>query len=138
MTDIQAAIGVVQLSRTEQLLEGRRRAAEIYNAHLADHPMLEPPHVPEGLDPNWQSYQVMLRDDSSLTRNEIMTRLHASGIPTRRGVMASHLEPPYRGRGDALPNTEHVAANSLMLPMHSGLSEDQARRVLTAVDALVG
>jgi perosamine synthetase len=138
MTDIQAAIGLVQLARTEQLLESRRRVAQIYNMHLADHPLLEPPHVPDGLEHNWQSYQVMLRGESPLTRNEIMDRLHASGIPTRRGVMASHLEPPYRGRGAVLPQTERVAADSLMLPMHSGLSEDQARRVLSAIDALAG
>lgn len=137
MTDIQAAIGLVQLARTEQLLESRRRIADMYNAHLDGHPLLEPPYVPEGLGHNWQSYQVLVRAGSPLTRNEIMEGLHARGIPTRRGVMASHLEPPYRGLGAVLPHTERVAANSLLLPMHSGLSEDQARRVLSAIDDLV-
>ena len=90
----------------------RRRVAEIYNAHLSEHPLLQPPYVPEGLEPNWQSYQVMVREAAALTRNEIMDRLFQAGVPTRRGVMASHLEPPYRGTGARLPNTERVAANS--------------------------
>ncbi len=137
ITDIQAAIGLVQLARTQQLLENRKRIAEMYNAHLAKHPLLEPPHVPQGLEHNWQSYQVLVREGSPLTRNEIMTRLYAGGIPTRRGVMASHLEPPYRAFGAVLPHTEHIAANSLLLPMHSGLSEDQARWILRAIDDLV-
>jgi perosamine synthetase len=138
MTDIQAAIGLVQLARTEQLLENRRRIAQMYNAHFDGHPLLEPPRVPEGLQHNWQSYQVLVRAGAPLTRNEIMERLHGRGIPTRRGVMASHLEPPYRGLGAVLPHTQHVAANTLLLPMHSALSEDQARRVLSAIDGLMG
>lgn len=137
ITDIQAAIGVVQLSRTEELLANRRRVAEIYNAHLAQHGLLEPPHVPEGLEHNWQSYQVTVRDRAPLTRNEIMDRLFEAGVPTRRGVMASHLEPPYRGMGARLPHTERVAANSLLLPMHSGMAEEDARFVLAAIERLL-
>ncbi len=137
MTDIQAAIGVVQLARTEQLLANRRRVAEIYNAHFAEHPLLRPPHVPDGMEHNWQSYQAMVSEGAPLTRNDIMDRLFAAGIPTRRGVMASHLEPPYRGRSAVLPHTEHVAANSLLLPMHSGMTGVQARSVLAAIDALI-
>ena len=60
------------------------------------------------------------------------------GIPTRRGVMASHLEPPYSVSGAALPNTERLAATTLQLPMHPALSLAQQDRVLTALDATVG
>lgn len=136
MTDIQAAIGLVQLSRTEELLAKRRRVAEIYSAHLANYWLLVPPHVPDGLAHNWQSYQVMVREGVPFTRNEIMDRLFQAGVSTRRGVMASHLEPPYRDLGAVLPHTEHAAANSLLLPMHSGMTEAQACAVLAAIDAL--
>jgi perosamine synthetase len=138
LTDIQAAIGLVQLSRTEQLLENRRRTAEIYNAHLAEHALIEPPHVPPGLEHNWQSYQVFVRESSPLTRDEILRGLYTRGVSTRRGVMASHLAPPYLRLGSVLPHTERTAANTVLLPMHSGLSEDQAGRVLNAIDGLIG
>lgn len=138
MTDIQAAIGVVQLSRTDELLAARRRIADIYNAHFRDHGLVEPPVVPEGVEHNWQSYQVMVCRQSPFSRNEIMDRLFEAGIPTRRGVMASHLEPPYRGLNAVLPHTEHTAANGLLLPIHSGMTEDQAGQVLAAIDALTG
>ena len=59
------------------------------------------------------------------------------GIPTRRGVMASHLEPPYRGMSVVLPNTETVAVTTLQLPMHPALSPDQQDRVLAALDAVL-
>lgn len=66
-----------------------------------------------------------------------MDRLHAMGIPTRRGVMASHLEPPYRAMGARLPNTEMLAARTLQLPMHPALDQSQQDRVLAALEASV-
>jgi perosamine synthetase len=137
LTDIQAAIGLVQLSRTEELLGARRRVAEIYNAHFSNHELLKPPYVPKYLEHNWQSYQVTLKKNVALGRNEIMERLFNAGVPTRRGVMATHLEAPYRMNGATLPYTEWVAANSLLLPMHSGMSDSQARFVLSEIDRLL-
>ena len=107
-----------------------------YGAFLSGHPFLIAPHVPAGLLPNWQSYQVQLREDSGWSRNEIMDRLFELGIPTRRGVMASHLEPPYRSAACALPRTERTAASTFQLPMHPELTPEQQDRVFTALDLL--
>jgi perosamine synthetase len=136
ITDIQAAIGLAQLDRLNDLLARRRAVAERYQRALARHPVLIPPYVPAGLSPNWQSYQIAIGPRSPLTRNEIMDRLHAIGIPTRRGVMASHLEPPYRALRAELPNTEQLAATTLQLPMHPALTLAQQDRVLAALDAI--
>jgi dTDP-4-amino-4,6-dideoxygalactose transaminase len=56
------------------------------------------------------------------------------GIPTRRGVMASHLEPPYRRNAPFLPLTESAAAATLQLPMHPELTPEQQDRVMNALD----
>jgi perosamine synthetase len=137
ITDIQAAIGLAQLDRLDDLLARRRAVAERYQRALARHPVFIPPHVPAELLPNWQSYQIALRPDSPVTRNAVMERLHTMGIPTRRGVMASHLELPYRAMGAVLPNTETIAATTLQLPMHPALSAVQQDRVLAALAAVV-
>jgi perosamine synthetase len=63
-----------------------------------------------------------------------MDRLFEMGIPTRRGVMASHLEPPYRRDAPFLPLTESAAASTLQLPMHPELTLEQQDRVLNALD----
>jgi perosamine synthetase len=136
ITDIQAGIGVAQLDRLEHMLQSRRTLADRYNAALAQHPWLAPPAVPPYVVPNWQSYQVMLLPEAPLSRNEVMDHLHGLGIPTRRGVMASHLEPPYRGMRAELPNTEHVAAHGLQLPMHPALTFAQQDRIIAALKAL--
>ena len=136
ITDIQAAIGLAQLDRLNDLLARRRAVAECYQRALAGHSFLIPPHVPTELTPNWQSYQIALRPGGPLARNTVMERLHAMGIPTRRGVMASHLEPPYRDRGAVLPNSERLAATTLQLPMHPALTLAQQDRVVAALDAI--
>jgi perosamine synthetase len=135
ITDIQAAIGLAQLDRANDALLRRRQAAEYYQRGLTDHPLFIPPRVAPKLTPNWQSYQITLRQSLNVSRNSVMDRLHAMGIPTRRGVMASHLEPPYRSMGVALPNTEMLAAHALQLPMHPALSSGQQDRVLAALEA---
>jgi perosamine synthetase len=134
ITDIQAAIGLAQLDRLEDILERRRAVAARYDTYLSGHPALIAPHVPPGLIHNWQSYQVRLREAAGLSRNAVMDRLFEMGIPTRRGVMASHLERPYRQDATSLPLTEVTAASTLQLPMHPELTPEQQDRVLTALD----
>jgi perosamine synthetase len=137
ITDIQAAIGLAQLDRLDDILLRRCAVAERYQQALAGHPLFIPPHVPAGLTPNWQSYQIGLRPGVPITRNAVMQRLHTMGIPTRRGVMASHLESPYLTGGVALPTTERVATSTLQLPIHPALTTAQQDRVLAALNAVV-
>jgi perosamine synthetase len=138
ITDIQASVGVCQLARLDAMLARRRRIAQRYLARLASNDAIAPPHVPDGLEPNWQSFQVTVRPGAPLSRNAVMEALHAKGIATRRGVMASHLEPPYRDIGAKLPHTEDAAARCLQLPMHSSMTEAEADQVLDALDSVLG
>jgi perosamine synthetase len=134
ITDVQAAIGVVQLRRLPEMLTRRRLVAQRYSDALSNHPYLKPPSVPAHVQPNWQSYQVRLRREAPLTRNQLIESLHAQSIPTRRGVMASHLEPPYQQAAPQLPYTERAAAECLMLPIHPALDDDEVEAVLSAID----
>jgi len=134
ITDIQAAIGLVQLGKLPAILEKRRLVAERYNAYLNDHPLFIRPHVPEGMEPNWQSYMIGLRSARGLDRNAVMAWLYERGIPTRRGVMASHLEPPYRDPNVRLPHTEMAAANTLQLPMHPSLTPRQQDYIIEKLE----
>ena len=137
ITDIQAGIGLAQLDRLDDILARRRAVADRYQRGLDGNHAYLLPHVPAGLSPNWQSYQIALGPSAPLTRNALMERLHAMGIPTRRGVMASHLEAPYRSMGAILPNTEALASTTLQLPMHPALVPVQQDRVLAALNAAV-
>ncbi len=136
LTEIQAAIGNCQLDRLDSILAKRREVARRYNAELEAHPWILPPVVPLEGEANWQTYQARVRADSPISRDEMMQRLAVVGIPTRRGVMSSHLEPPYLGTGKDLPNTEEASAQGLQLPLHPGLSDAEVKRVVEALRAL--
>jgi perosamine synthetase len=136
MTDIQAAIGLCQLDRLDEMLAARRRVAERYTAFLSNHPYLEPPFAPPHVTPNWQSYQIRVRAGGRFDRNGLMEALHAAGIATRRGVMASHLEPPYRAMNARLPVTEAAADECLQLPIHAGMGDAETERVLDALEQI--
>ena len=134
LTDLQAALGLCQLARLPDMIARRRSVAQRYTARLEGHGWLVPPHVLLHAEPNWQSYQIRIRPGSPVTRQQLMSFLHDRGIPTRRGVMASHLEAPYRAMAAVLPNAERAAAEGLLLPIHPGLEDTAVARVLAAID----
>jgi perosamine synthetase len=129
LTDIQAAIALVQMGRLAQMLHLRRQVAQKYQKRLSNCDQLLLPQEPENCLGNWQSYMVSLPADSKLTPEGVMSALHNQGIPTRRGVMAAHLEPCYQQNEIAiipcLPNTEYAIAHNFQLPIHPALSEEE-------------
>jgi perosamine synthetase len=136
LTDIQAAIGNRQLDRLEEILSKRRSVAARYNQALSGHPWVSAPVVPEGAEVNWQTYQARVSPNAPFSRNEVMERLFEKGIPTRRGVMSSHREPPYAGTGKGLAHTEAATDQGLQLPLHPALTDDEVTRVTDALAQL--
>jgi perosamine synthetase len=122
MTDIQAAIGLVQMRKLGSILAERRRLAARYGELLAASDWLEVPFEPTDRMHTFQSYCVRVLPPRQ--REAIMPELAALGIATRRGVMAIHLEPYYRERHPRLrlPVTEQMALETLLLPLFPGLT----------------
>src|SRR5207249_9707030 len=96
LTDMQAAVGLVQLGRVEGFIERRRQFARRYTRALGKLGWLIPPSEPAGCKHNFQSYMARLTKDAPVSRDELMQNLLDRGISTRRGIMASHREAPYR------------------------------------------
>jgi perosamine synthetase len=134
MTDIQAAIGLVQFGRLEGILAERGRLAAHYRELLDDVQGVEAPVEPAGRRHTYQSYCV--RIDAS-QRARVMADLSAAGIASRRGVMAIHLEPLYRRLqpGISLPETERATAGTLLLPLFVGMTESEQQRVVETLAA---
>ena len=137
MTDMQAAIGLVQMDRLDGIVSARRRVGERYTAKLSACPAYEPPHVPEWAEFNYQSYILRITDACALSRDELIARLLDRGIATRRGIMTIHREPLYVQKfGEvSMPLTEAASDRGLILPLHPAMTEAQQDRV---VDALLG
>jgi perosamine synthetase len=137
MTDVQAAIGLVQMGRLDGVLAERRRLALRYTALLAGHARIAPPHEPRDRQHTFQSYCVRLRTEKPLV--QVRQEMADRGVATRRGVMAIHLQPYYRAQRPALtlPETEHATEETLLLPLYAGMSEADQDRVVAALDRVV-
>ena len=94
MTDIQAAIGRVQLSRIPEIIKHRRAQVERYRQLLSDIPGLGLPDEPAWARSNWTALWAMLPDGCD--QWQVMQRMRDEGVATRRGVMCAHREPAYR------------------------------------------
>ncbi|WP_248961928.1 DegT/DnrJ/EryC1/StrS family aminotransferase [Sphaerisporangium perillae] len=139
MTDLQAAVGLVQLGRLPELIARRRALAARYQRLLAGVPGLTTVHDPAYGSSNYQSFWIALPADFPMNRNELLGFLAERGISARRGIMAAHLEPAYAGVPAAeLPNTEWLTANSLILPLFHAMTEAEQDQVVEAVHAAAG
>jgi dTDP-4-amino-4,6-dideoxygalactose transaminase len=134
MTDIQAAVGLVQLGKLGRMVERRRELAARYRRALSAVPGLETITDPAYGRTNYQSFWVLLPDDYPLSRDELLQTLADAGISARRGIMAAHREPAYADHphGD-LPVTEHVTDRSLILPLFHEMTTQQQDAVLAVV-----
>jgi dTDP-4-amino-4,6-dideoxygalactose transaminase len=123
MTDIQAAIGLVQLGKLPALVARRRELATRYQRLLAGIPGLRTITDPGYGRTNFQSFWVLLPVEAPVGRDGLLRLLAAEGISGRRGIMAAHAEPAYAEEGPwTLPVTERITANSLILPLFHDLS----------------
>ena len=131
MTDLQAAVGRVQLSRLPEIVAERRKLAATYATLLADIPGLQLPSEPEWARSNWQSYCVRL--PAGCDQRAVMQAMLEDNISTRRAVMCAHLEGAYRNAAETspfpLPESERAQTEGVILPLFSGMTADDQLRV---------
>jgi perosamine synthetase len=138
MTDVQAAIGLVQLAKLPEVIARRRELAQRYHKLLAEPAPLAGLRAvtdPEHGTTNYQSFWVVLPPEYRGTVVDVLAGLRERGVSARRGIMASHLEPAYAGAGGQpeLPVTEHLTDRTLILPLYHQLSEDEQDHVVAAL-----
>ncbi len=127
MTDMQGAVGLVQLSKLDGFISQRRKWAAFYAEQLADINWLTTPSEPIDGVHAWQAYVCYVDPDlAPMPRNEIMDRLAAGGVSTRPGTHAIHMLGYYSRRlglapGD-LPASRDCAMNTMAIPLHNRMS----------------
>jgi dTDP-4-amino-4,6-dideoxygalactose transaminase len=137
MTDLQGAVGIVQLGKLDQFIDERSQWAEFYTRELADIPWLRTPQVPAGCRHGWQAYVCTIDESRApMSRNEIMQHLDAQGISTRPGTHAVHMLGCYRERfglkPDDFPGARDCDRLTMAIPLHNAMSaEDYAYVVET-------
>lgn len=132
MTDVQAAIGRVQLGRLPAIVARRREIAARYSAAISDIPGLRAVADPDHGTSNFQSYWVEVSAPYPTDREGLLGALASADISARRGIMAAHRQKPYRDltpeRG--LPATDRLHDGTLILPVFHQMSDAEQDRVI--------
>jgi len=146
LTDVAAAIGIVQLSRAEELRRERERVARRYGEELAARRLLElivPPALPRPEDLHaWHLYPIRLRAERvARDRAAVIDELAARAVGTSVHFIPLHLHPYYRRtygyEPDDLPVARREYELEISLPIYPDLSDDDVRRVVDALEAAV-
>ncbi|WP_116950093.1 DegT/DnrJ/EryC1/StrS family aminotransferase [Jiangella endophytica] len=135
MTDLQGAMGLVQLGRLPEIVARRRALADVYAKQLADIPGLRPVTDPAWGTGNFQSYWVEVEPEYPLSREALLAHLADAGISARRGIMAAHRQAPYQELTptSGLPITDRLTDHTLILPLFHELTESDQERVIAAL-----
>ena len=136
MTDLQGAVGSMQMDKAEAIQAGRTARARRYDRLLEDVSWLRTPSVPAAAEHAYQSYVCLFRPESpSLKnvdrlhqqRNSVMTQLEARGIATRQGTHAVTSQGYYRRRYGIepadFPNALLAERLSLTLPVYPQMTD---------------
>lgn len=136
MTDLQAAVGLVQLRKLDAVIARRRELAAVYQEQLAAVPGLRCVGDPAHGTGNFQSFWVEVGPDYPMERDQLLEKLAAADVSARRGIMAAHRHPAYADRdfGSAdLAVTERLTDHTLILPLFHEMTDDEQRRVVDEV-----
>ena len=139
LTDLQAALGVAQMARAEELRERRESIAARYTAGLAGVPGLDLPRTEAGMRHAWHLYQIAVTPTAGarVDRTALAHALREDGIGTSVHFKPLHLFPWYQERlgvkvGE-FPVAEAVFAGTLSLPIWPDMSEAEVQRVVERV-----
>lgn len=141
-TDIQSAIGIVQLSKCDAMNAARTEIASRYNKEFAQVRSLEVPMVSEGCESSWHLYVLRLNlNELTITRSEMIERLRLRGIGASVHFIPLHMHPYYKKTygysAEEFPVASREYERCLSLPIFSGMTGSQIDYVIENVLEIV-
>jgi len=141
MSDINAALGIAQLSRIEEMLAKRRRVKEMYNHHFSTffaRGLLIPQKTPPGSFVSPFVYVLSLPDNYTWRdRDRLLAFLREAGIQCSNYFTPVHLQPYFKELGweyGDMPAAETISGRTVALPFYNNLTEKQVEHVVQKVN----
>ena len=141
LTDLQGAVGLVQLGKLDRFIDERRARSAWYRQRLGGLGWLRLPDEPLDGRHAWQAYVTYVDPGSApMPRNAMMERLQAAGIATRPGTHAVHMLGYYRDRfgfqPQDFPGARDCDANTMAIPLHNRMTDEDYERVAETILSL--
>jgi perosamine synthetase len=142
MTDLQASLGLHQLTRLEAMNCRRERLVQIYRQGLGDLPELELPVTRSGVRHAWHLYAIRLHlDRLAINRDVFIEELRRAGIGASVHFIPLHRHPYYQDelglRAGEFPVAEATFPRLVSLPLYSRMTDADAEDVVLAVRRIV-
>lgn len=142
MTNIQAAIGLAQFEKIDQLIQRRRAHAYLYSRLLKDIDGITLPLENRWVKNVYWMYSILIGERFKKSRDEVMASLENKGIETRTFFIPTHLQPVFRKMGlfknEKYPVAEAISREGVYLPSGSGLKDEQLKYIADSLIQLRG
>ena len=138
MTDLQGAVGLVQLPKLDGFIDERAKWAEYYRKELAGIAWLNLPQEPENGRHGWQSFVTYVDPDKApMARNDMMEVLQSKGVSTRPGTHAVHMLDLYKTtfgiNADDFPGARDCDCYTMAIPLHNRMTEEDYAYVVACL-----
>lgn len=135
MSDLDAAIGLTQLKRIDEILLKRKQVETWYHTQMQSFEGIKPPYLAENIDEvHWMLYKIHLgKRFTGSARNQIIEDMDANAVESAIYCIPLHQQFHYQQQGwhrGLLPNTERIGDRSLTLPFHTHLEEDEVTYIV--------
>jgi dTDP-4-amino-4,6-dideoxygalactose transaminase len=142
LTDIAAALGLVQLGKVDRMRDARQHIAELYDHGFGDLREIATPVVRDGIDHAWHLYPIRLGlERLRIGRGEFIAKMRERNIGTSVHFIPLHLHPYYRAnyhyRPEDLPNASNAYERLVSLPIYPSMTDNDAAEVVAAVTDIV-
>jgi len=137
LTNLQAAIGVAQLERIDEIFASKKRIDASYRRFLAGLPGIELPPQADWAQPVCWLFSMLVKDGSGPSRDKMLGALEERQIGCRPLFHPLHLQPPYR-ESRSFPVSEDLARRGLSLPSAVTLPDRSIEHVCAVITELVG
>jgi len=140
MTDLQGAVGLVQLSKLDKFIAEREHWAEFYHRELTTIDWLRMPVIPSSGIHAWQAFVIYVNPAKApLARNDLMEKLQQAGIATRPGTHAVHMLGYYAERyaikHEDYPGAFDCDQNTMAIPLHNRMSAEDYQYVVSTINS---
>jgi perosamine synthetase len=140
MSDLQGAVGLVQLEKLDGFIAERDSWATYYDRELSSTSWLSLPARPEDYITNWQAYVCRIKDGGPYSRDQLLAHLHEKGISCRAGTQAVHSLGYYRNKYQLseahCPESYAAYKDSIALPLHNHMTEQDYIYIISYLTSL--
>ena len=140
MNELQAALGISQLSRLESFINKRTQLAETYKQRLQNLPVITPKQLAE-TDSSWHLYVIQLQlEQTGKSHRQIFHELREAGVGVNLHYIPIHTQPYYQQLGtifEHLDNAENYYQHAISLPLYPNMSELQFNTVINTLSRIL-